>query len=72
MKDYLIYSKKGIRKQEMVLIVGDKHLSRATIKLHFQSIRMFLNWLVKPKSENGRGLIKQHTITTSYPKLYFK
>ena len=31
-----------------------------------QSIRMFLNWMCKPKSENGRGLLKQHSITTDY------
>ena len=66
MKDYLIYLKSRNKKKRDGSIVGDKHLSRATLKLHFQSIRMFLNWLVKPKSENGRGLIKQHTINTDY------
>ena len=66
MKDYLIYLKSRNKKTRDGSIVGDKHLSRATLKLHFQSIRMFLNWLVKPKSENGRGLIKQHTINTDY------
>ena len=47
-------------------IVGDKNLTRATIKLHLQSTRMFLDWLTKPKSEKGRGLIKEHTITSDY------
>ena len=36
------------------------------LKLHFQSIRVFLNWLSSPKSELGKGLIKQHTITSNY------
>ena len=66
MKDYLIYLKSRNKKTRDGSTAGDKHLSRATLKLHFQSIRMFLNWLSKPKSENGRGLIKQHTINTDY------
>ena len=66
MKEYLNLLKDRNKKIRDGSIVGDKHLSRATLKLHFQSIRMFLNWLATPKSENGRGLIKQHTITADY------
>jgi len=66
MKEYFLLLKERNKKTRDGLILGDKHLTRATIKLHFQSIRMFLNWLSTPKSENGRGLIKQHTITPSF------
>lgn len=66
MKEYLLLLKERNKRTREGSIIGDKHLSRATIKLHFQSIRMFLNWLSTPKSENGRGLINQHTITPEY------
>ena len=65
-KDYLILLKERKKKKRDGGEVGDKQLSRATLKLHLQSIRMFLNWVCKPKSENGRGLLKQHSITTDY------
>ena len=65
-KDYLIKLKERSKKKRDGGEVGDKQLSRATLKLHLQSIRMFLNWVCKPKSENGRGLLKQHSITTDY------
>ena len=38
--------------------VGKNQLSRATLKLHFQSVCMFLNWLATPKSEYGKGILK--------------
>ena len=72
MKEYLNLLKDRNKKIRDGSIVGDKHLSRATLKLHFQSIRMFLNWLATPKSEDGRGLIKQHTITASYQNFLLK
>ena len=46
--------------------IGEKKLSRATIKLHLQQVRMFLEWLVKPSDMGGKGLIKQHQITAEY------
>ena len=72
MKEYLNLLKDRNKKIRDGSIVSDKHLSRATLKLHFQSIRMFLNWLATPKSEDGRGLIKQHTITASYQNFLLK
>ena len=65
-KEYFYSLKNRNKKTRDGSIVGDKQLTRATIKLHLQSVRMFLNWLTKPKSENGRGLIKEHTITPEY------
>jgi len=65
-KTYFYQLKNRNKKRRDGVEVGDNHLSRATVKLHCQSIRMFLNWLTKPKSENGRGLIKEHTITAEY------
>ena len=66
MKEYLLVLKNRNKKRRDGVEVGNNHLSRATLKLHFQSIRMFLDWLCKPQSENGKGIIKQHTITSDY------
>ena len=55
-------NKKGRSGEE----VGSNQLSRATLKLHFQSVRMFLNWLSTPKSENGKGILQQHHISVDY------
>ena len=69
-KDYLIKLKERNKKKRDGGETGDKKLSRATLKIHLQSIRMFLNWICKPKSEFGRGLLKQqHSITTEYQNL---
>ena len=42
MKEYLILLKERNKKIRDSSVVGDKNLSRATLKLHFQSIHMFL------------------------------
>ena len=65
-KEYFLVLKNRGKKSRDGVEVSKNKLSRATIKLHMQSIRMFLNWMCKPKSENGRGLLKQHSITTDY------
>ena len=60
MKEYLLRLKSRNKKGRSGEEVGSNQLSRATLKLHFQSVRMFLNWLSTPKSENGKGILKQH------------
>jgi len=66
MKEYLLKLKSRNKKGRSGEEVGSNQLSRATLKLHFQSVRMFLNWLSTPKSENGKGILKQHHISVDY------
>jgi hypothetical protein len=66
MKEYLLKLKSRSKKGRNGDEVGKNQLSRATLKLHFQSVRMFLNWLATPKSEDGKGILKQHHISVDY------
>ncbi|MDC0960268.1 hypothetical protein OAR37_02420 [Flavobacteriaceae bacterium] len=65
-KEYLLKLKTRNKKSRNGKEVGKNNLSRATLKLHLQSVRMFLNWLTTPKSENGKGILKQHHISVDY------
>ncbi len=68
-KDYFELLKSRKKKNRNGLEVSKSSLSRSTIKLHLQSIRMFIEWLVKSESEYGRGLFKENPISTDYLNL---
>ena len=66
-RDYVLHLKNRTKKRKDGTPVGQKKLSRSTIKIYIQSIRMFLNWLSEPKSEDGKGLLNQkHSITPEF------
>ena len=68
-RDYFELLKSRKKKNRNGLALGKSTLSKSSVKLHLQSIRMFIEWLVKPESEYGKGMFKENPISTDYLNL---